>query len=565
MCGIGGLWNNGGDIGPMFLETFAKSQSHRGPDDSGQYAVKVVKDPLDWYTMGLVHTRLAVLDNSHAGHQPMTRGPLTITYNGELFNFKTLKGKLDGPWKSETDTEVLLALWEKYGPSCLPMLDGQFAFAIYDRRDRTLTIARDRAGEKPVYWHYQNGVFAFASELKALTHVPGLKWEIDPEAFNQYMMLRHVPAPRSMIKGIQKLEPGHVLTFDGKTVKTKRWYAWEVNPITQTSQANFKYVVELVEDKLIESVKTRLISDRPLGMFLSGGIDSSLVCALAAKLGHTPKTFSIGFEDKSEHERANRTAELLGAEHHERIFGTAEFERVALSIGAHQDEPNGDRSCVPTKLLSEYVREKGIVVALSGDGADELFGGYGRYFGPCDSARQYYDTLLPVGGSSWSPDDADRFEHLFAYPNRSTIHARRQLDFYRYLPCVLDKVDRMSMQHGLEVRTPYLSPDLLNIASQLPTAYLHKGNMGKLVLRELAAKYIDRELAGLPKMGFGMPKSVFDQNGPMIQREWQKALEIGRGLHVSGDGIRVPQRPNMNAMWAIIVFAQWANSFPVKL
>jgi asparagine synthase (glutamine-hydrolysing) len=318
----------------------------------------------------------------------------------------------------------------------------------------------------------------------------------------------------------------------------------------------------LVEYMLIDSIKSRLISDRPLGMFLSGGIDSSLVCAIASKvLKVTPKTFSIGFEgdDKSEHERARKTAELLGAEHHERIFGTAEFERVALSIGSRMDEPNGDRSCVPTFLLAEYARSE-VVVALSGDGADELFGGYGRYFGPCDSTRSYYDKLLCVGGYDWSPQD--RFDHLFQYPNRSTIHARRQLDFHGYLPCVLAKVDRMSMQHGLEVRTPYLSPDLLEIASQLPTEYLHKGNMGKLVLRELAAKYIDRELAGLPKVGFGMPRSVFDGNSGKIYNQLCDAGDIMRDLSFPCPKL---SPKNMNETWAIIVFAQWANSFPVKL
>lgn len=547
MCGI---W--GGNYAWVPAQAFALK--HRGPDDSNVVCQ---------HDIVLGHNRLSIIDTSENGAQPMSRGPLTITYNGELFNFKTLRGKLDGPWQSETDTEVLLALWEKYGEACLPMLDGQFAFGVYDSRSRVLTLARDRAGEKSIYWTYQNGVFAFASELKALTHVPGLQWEIDPEAFNAFMMLRYVPAPMSIIKGIHKLEPGHVLTFDGTTVKTKRWYAWEVNPVTEVSQAGFRNAVDLVESLLIDSVKSRLISDRPLGMFLSGGIDSSLVCAIASKvLKVTPKTFSIGFEgDKSEHERARKTAELLGCDHHVHIFNTADFEAQALGIGATLDEPNGDRSCVPTYLLSAFAARH-VTVALSGDGADEIFGGYGRYFAPCNSATEYYEKLLPVGGVAWCPDEAARFEHLFAYPNRSTIHARRQLDFHRYLTCVLAKVDRMSMQHSLEVRTPYLSPDLMSIAAQLPTEYLHKGNMGKLVLRELAAKYIDRELAGLPKMGFGMPKDVFDTNYAAYEAAFNESCEI---LDDMGLPVKFTDAPNINAIWAQIVFAQWANSFPVKL
>lgn len=556
MCGLAGI------IGPAEISApkigaVCGLMHHRGPDNFDSWFSPQFKDGT---LAALGHTRLAILDPSSAGHQPMTRGPLTIVFGGEIYNHRQLREKLDGPWKSGTDTESLLALWAKYGEACLPMLDGMFVFAIWDDRARHLTIARDRAGEKPLYWSHSKETFAFASELKALTHVPGLKWEIDPDAFNAYMMLRYVPAPMSIIKGIHKLEPGHILTFDGTSVKTKRWYTWEVNPVTEVSQAGFRNAVDIVESLLIDSVKSRLISDRPLGMFLSGGIDSSLVCAIASKvLKVTPKTFSIGFEgDKSEHERARKTADMLGADHHERIFSTADFERVALTMGATLDEPNGDRSCVPTSLLSATTREAGIVVALSGDGADELFGGYGRYFGPCDSARSYYDKLLCVGGYEWAPEEADRFEHLFAYPNRSTIHARRQLDFHRYLPCVLSKVDRMSMQHSLEVRTPYLSPDLLSIAAQLPTEYLHKGNMGKLILRELAAKYIDRELAGLPKMGFGMPKSVFDMNSQSIMQQVREATPL-----LNRFGWQRAQ--NINDLWAIIVFAQWANSFPVKL
>jgi asparagine synthase (glutamine-hydrolysing) len=523
---------------------------HRGPDDHKH-------GDIDGWE--LVHTRLAIIDTSDAGYQPMQRGPLIITYNGEIFNYREIKEKLNGPWESSSDTEVLLALWEKYGEACLPMLDGQFAFAIYDQRDRSLTLARDRAGEKPLYHVHQNGTFAFASELKALTHVPGLKWEIDPEAFNLYMCLRFVPHPYSIIKGVQKLSPGHVLKFKDGKVSIKRWYSWEVEPRRgNISQADFRETVEEVEACLVDSVKKRLISDRPLGMFLSGGIDSSLTCAIASKAhGAKLETFSIGFsgDDKSEHDRARKTAQLLGANHHERIFRRDEFERVALSIGAQQDEPNGDRSCVPAALLSSLARER-VIVALSGDGGDELFGGYGRYGADCKSASEYYERLLPVGGSAWAPEFTRAFEHLFKYPGREPIHALRQLDFHHYLPGVLAKMDRTSMQVGLEVRTPYLSPDLLEITRKLPTQYLWQGKMGKLVLRELAAKYIDRELAGLPKVGFGMPKSVFD--------EYMKSVETFHGLTFD-----VPPMNDgkwwINKIWAAIVFAQWANSFPVKL
>lgn len=545
MCGIWGVTG----YFPEYAIEVNETLRHRGPDSGGSFDD-------DFVTLG--HTRLAIIDKSANGHQPMERGPLVITYNGEIFNYKELKSKLDGPWQSKSDTEVLLALWEKYGEACLPMLDGQFAFAIFDKRDNSLTLARDRAGEKPLYWTHQNGTFAFSSELKALTHVPGLSWDIDPEAFNLYMLLRFVPHPYSIIKGIQKLSPGHVLTFKNNAVKVKRWYAWEVEPRHHNiTQADFKETVAQVEAALIESIKRRLISDRPLGMFLSGGIDSSLVCGIASKaLGVTPETFSIGFEGdpKSEHERARKTAKLLGCNHHERIFSTAEFERIALSIGSRLDEPNGDRSCVPASLVSTVARGS-VVVALSGDGGDELFGGYSRYAAGCGNVAEYYNRLLPVGGTQWAPEFVRSLEPIFCH--RETINALRQIDFNHYLPGVLAKMDRTSMQVGLEVRTPYLSPDILDIARHLPTRYI----MGKLVLRDLAAKYIDRDLASLPKTGFGMPKSVFDGNSGSITEQFASAAMVAANY---GYAPR-PEAIGINEAWAVIVFAQWINSFPVKL
>lgn len=536
MCGI---WGNNAPLDNRIHYAL----DHRGPDKA-QYHVDG-----EW-TFGF--NRLAIMDPSPAGMQPMHRGNLTMVFNGEIYGHQELRSKLSGPWKSECDAETLLALWERYGEACLPMLDGMFALAVYDAESRTLTLARDRAGEKPLYHTYQNGTFAFASELKALTHVPGLKWEIDPEAFNLYMLLRFVPHPYSIIKGIHKLSPGHILTFKDNEVRIKRWYSWEVEPRTSNiSQVDFKETVAQTEALLIDSIRKRLISDRPLGMFLSGGIDSSLTCAIAAKaLGVRTKTFSIGFENdaKSEHERASRTAQLLGCDHHERIFTEADFAQVGLSIGSRMDEPNGDRSCVPALLVSTLARESA-VVALSGDGADELFGGYSRYAARCDNVAAYYSKLLPVGGTEWAPGFVQSLESLF--PHRESINVLRQIDFNHYLPGVLAKMDRTSMQVGLEVRTPYLSPDLLDFSRRLPTQYLMRNGMGKLVLRELAAKYVDRELAGLPKTGFGMPKSVFEGNSKLIQEQIE---EYG-----------IKSQPNMNALWAMIVFHQWKKAFPVEL
>lgn len=550
MCGI---W---GTNAPCYRGEILEAMYHRGPDGYGTATV-------DYWTIG--HNRLAIIDTSRAGGQPMQRGPLTITYNGEIFNAREL-AKEHFPnevWRGSSDTEVLLAMWEKYGTGCLPYLDGQFAFAVWDGSKQLLTLCRDRAGEKPLYWRHINGDFSFASELRPLTNFLFHTWEIDEIAFGEYMALRYVPAPRSIIKGIHKLQPGHYLTFDGKTVTERRWYAWEVRPQPDdaVSQQGFRDAVDATEAALIDSIRGRLISDRPLGMFLSGGIDSSLVCAIAAKrLNVTPKTFSIGFDGpKSEHVRAAQTARMLGCEHHEHMFTTEDFENVGANIGAAMDEPNGDRSCVPSKLISSYCGES-VRVAISGDGGDELFGGYSRYAIPCSSSEEYYSRHLPVAGIEWAPHQTAA--SLFAHPNRHSIHALRQLDFERYLTLVLAKMDRMSMQHSLEVRTPYLSPALLDIARTLPTGYLMQGNMGKLVLRELAAKYIDRELAAAPKRGFGMPGSVFEANGKLVQEQWAQAVRNPTIARLTAGRLH---STNINTIWAVIVFAQWLDSFPVRL
>lgn len=562
MCGLWGVWGDG-----SLPSGISDSMHHRGPDDKGIFHCPTSQER----AIILGHNRLSIIDLSDAGHQPMYRNKLAIVFGGEIYNARELaRAHFPGErWRGSSDTEVLLALWEKYQEGCLQLLDGMFAFAVWNADTRILTLARDRAGEKPVYWTHQAGIFAFASELRALKHVPDLDWSIDETAFGEYMALRYVPAPRSIIAGIHKLQPGHVLTFDGKAVTTRRWYAWEVRPQpdAMASQTHFRATVDATEAALIESMRGRLISDRPLGMFLSGGIDSSLVCAIARKLGTTPRTFSIGFEGdaKSEHQRAAKTAQQLGCEHHEHIFSISDFEEVASNIGSKMDEPNGDRSCVPTYLLSQAAGAS-VRVAISGDGGDELFGGYGRFLGlpSASGAVYYYDQLLPVAGIAWAPQEAEIAQSLFTHPGRAGIHALRQLDFNRYLTLVLAKMDRMSMQHSLEVRTPYLSPAVLEIARTLPTTYLHQGNVGKLVLRELAARYIDRELAALPKRGFGMPASVFEKNTSLILSQNMDAVKFVLNMpFVKNSPIcnRILDMPqNINSIWAIIVFAQWARS-----
>ncbi len=556
MCGIAGIISDKPlerDVVPMI-----QAMLHRGPDN------------LDWIWLDggsqLGHTRLAIIDTSEAGNQPMHFGRWWITYNGEIYNYRELRAHLESKgerFTTQTDTEVLLRMWAVYGPQCLDSLDGQFAFAVYDTEQKELTLVRDRAGEKPLYYLQRDGLFAFASELRALADLS--ERQVSQESLALYALYRYVPAPRSIWSDVHKLAPGHLAVVDAAGRLTeRRWWSWEVEPAVAVTQSGFMEVCDEVHGVLRESVGRRLLSDVPLGMFLSGGIDSSLVASLATELGHTPKTFSIGFENDnaSEHHQARAIAQHLGTDHHEHVFGAADLERVGRSIGDRMDEPNGDRSCVPTYLLAGFAKQH-VTVALSGDGGDELFGGYdARYskFSTEDPAGFYYGQLLPVYGVGFGIEGGDvAADELKAanllFETHHPLNAYRLLDFNRYLPgCVLSKMDRMSMQHSLEVRTPFLEPQIMDIARKLPAAYLMNGQMGKLVLREIAGRYLPRDVALAPKRGFGMPKSVFAGNTKLMAELYEDASP-----HCERVGMPKPPG-NINAVWAYIVLGQWLRS-----
>jgi asparagine synthase (glutamine-hydrolysing) len=544
MCGIVGIAGGSDEQ----IKAMVAALEHRGPDGSG--LCNIAPD------VALGHTRLAIIDTSAAGQQPMMFRKWVITYNGEIYNYRELRAHLETKghaFTTQTDTEVLLHAWAEYGAACLPMLDGMFAFAIYDTENRELTLVRDRAGEKPLYWLHRDDLFAFASELRALSHLS--ERQVSQESLALYALYRYVAAPRSIWGDVQKLLAGHLMVVKAdRSHQIRRWYSWEVEPAVEASVEGFKGVCAAVEAALVGSVRRRLISDVPLGMFLSGGIDSGLTAAIAARLGASPKTFSIGFEGKdSEHEQARAVANHIGAEHHEHVFGAADFERVGRSIGDRMDEPNGDRSCLPAYLLSGFVKQH-VTVALSGDGGDELFGGYGRYFHECPEARTYYDRLLPVYGVQDAHHDEIASAKI-AFQTHGSLHACRLLDFNRYLPgCVLSKMDRMAMRHSLEVRTPFLSPDVLEIARTLPAAYLMNAGMGKLVLREIASKYLPHDIVVAPKRGFGTPKSVFAANSNAMAEMYEDAVP-----HCAR--VAMPKPPNnINAIWAYIVLGQWLRS-----
>ena len=379
MCGIAGFVENSdhGDRDPReagrVLDRMCRVIRHRGPDDQGLF----VKSPV-----GLGMRRLSIIDLA-GGHQPMAGedGSITIVFNGEIYNFLELQPLLEARghrFKTRSDTEAIVHAYEEFGPACVDLLRGMFAFAIWDEREKKLFIARDRVGKKPLYYGLTSeGTFVFGSELKSLLEHPEVERAINPEALDAYFTLGYVPDPLTIFRNIHKLPPGHHLSFVDGRVSIQRYWDFNFEPGDSRREADY---TEELRGLLDESVRLRLISDVPLGAFLSGGIDSSTVVALMARhMGQPVKTFSIGFHEDSynELEYARLTAQKFGTDHHE-FFVTPEICDVVDELVRHFDEPFADSSAIPTYIVSKLAREH-VKVVLSGDGGDEVFGGYTRY------------------------------------------------------------------------------------------------------------------------------------------------------------------------------------------
>jgi asparagine synthase (glutamine-hydrolysing) len=535
MCGIAGIVDHQGRWSREELARIARSMAdtmpYRGPDDSGVWVSPDGK-------CALAHRRLSIIDTSSGGHQPFVlgEGRHAISFNGEIYNYLELKQELESAghaFQTRSDTEVLLQLLAEHGEAAIERLDGQFAFAYWHAAERQLLLGRDPFGEKPLYWSEGDGWFAFASELHALTKVPGFDASIDADTIAEYLALQYIDAPRSIYRHAQKLKPGHWLRVaaDGNT-RTGRHFAFQPRGGVRPARPMQELADEL-EDILLRLVRRRMIADVPLGAFLSGGVDSSTVVALMTKaLGGAVKTFSIGFEnapDETEHLFARQIAEHLGTEHHDRVL---ELDVLPLMhhIGTVLDEPNGDSSCLPTFLVSKIAKEH-VTVCLSGDGGDEMFGGYGRYFATLqdearlhdfDAGRQYFGSRMLIyvdehlaelfgGVPARTAALLSSLRRRMSRDPGPLLHRMRAYDAAHYMPgAVLAKVDRMSMQHSLEVRTPFLSRELAAFCEQLSVddcyaSSLLGGPQGKLVLKEVAQRYLPRAWLDRRKMGFGVP------------------------------------------------------------
>jgi asparagine synthase (glutamine-hydrolysing) len=560
MCGIAGYaaMDPRAPLDPGPVRGMLRRIAHRGPDDEGVHTAPGVV---------LGHRRLSIID-VEGGHQPLFGQTETtaIIANGEIYNYRELRKELQTRghrFRTASDTEVAAHAWDAWGIEFLDRIDGMFALALWDGARRRLVLARDRMGEKPLYWTIAEGLLVFGSELTAVTAHPAVDVEIDAKALSRYLALEYVPAPDTILRGVHKLEPGTCLVLDDGDI-TVRTY-WRLDPRAAKTAPPYSAAVSALRQRLEGAVRSRLVSDVPLGIFLSGGIDSSAIAALAAREGAL-ETFSIGFEEASfdESRYAREVAARIGSRHHEHIVRGSDMPALVPDLGRMLDEPLGDASILPTAALARFARGS-VTVALGGDGGDELFAGYPMHQaqrlsrwtrlvpGPVHRALDAVTARLPVSHgnfstafrlrsflrgsaarppenhalwmSSFSPaeqqallsDDVlaqcepaaslDAFRAAWAASEGAPLLARDgYVDAVTYLPNdILMKVDRASMAVALEVRAPFLARDVVEFAFSLPDAYRMRGLTGKRILRDAVADLVPEAVVRRPKKGFGMP------------------------------------------------------------
>ena len=460
MCGIAGIWRFAGAAADDLAaqsRAMTDAIAYRGPDGDGHWT-----DPAIGIALG--HRRLAIIDLSPTGLQPMQShdGRIVITYNGELYNRAEMAAELDRPWRGTSDTEVLVEAIAAFGiDGALARANGLFAFAAFDRGARTLHLARDRLGIKPLYWTRQNGAFAFASELKALRAVDGLAFVLDPGALASYLRYACVPAPGTIFRDVAKLAPGHRVEVSPAGVTVRRY--WDVADVARRGQQALDLrpepdIVDELHDLLADAVKRQMVSDVPLGAFLSGGIDSSTVVALMQRTASRPvKTFSIGFREQAFNEAANAkaVAHHLGTDHTELVLSAADAQAIIPQLPTIYDEPFADSSQLPTFLVSRLARGQ-VTVALSGDGGDEVFGGYVRYQGIArlaGVARRLPGPLRRLAANAIELVSADAWDMLArALPSR--LRPSHPGDKIRKGAAILGKDDPLDMYRRVVSYTP---------------------------------------------------------------------------------------------------------------
>jgi asparagine synthase (glutamine-hydrolysing) len=597
---------------------------HRGPDDAGLW----------WsqdHRVGLGHRRLAIIDLSSAGHQPMANASKVnwLVFNGEIYNYQALRHELEAQghrFCTASDTEVILEAYQAWGVDCVTHLEGMFAFCLYDDTAKHLFLARDRAGEKPLFYYSRPGKFMFASELKALMADSTLLREIELNALNFYLAYGYVPREFCMLKGVQKMTQGQAMTYNLETDVLRTWHYWQLPESSRQGTVSKEDLVDELEYLLADSVRYRLVADVPVGILLSGGIDSSLVTALAARVSSKPvKTFTISFPGYGRYNEgpyAQVVAQHFGTDHTELVAEPATIDLLP-ELARQYDEPLGDSSIVPTYLVTRLVRQHA-TVALGGDGGDELFGGYPHYrrLQRMDQIRHFVPPIvrswigktasmtLPIGvrGRNYLIGFADEKSHSIAYMNLlfdarrrfdllspevreaiqcyqppeshkaslcngfdSTLQQSTTVDFKTYLvDDILVKVDRASMLNSLEVRAPWLSHPLIEFAfGHVPDRFKVNKHVSKILPRLLAQRLLPAHLNLNRKQGFTPPLGEWFKEG------WGEYFEA---ILSKADPLLFDQRMiksliagqcqgynNTRQLFALTMFELWRQHYKVGL
>lgn len=566
MCGIVGFCDFRKKSTKENLESMMQLLEHRGPDANGH-----LFHTLNNFSMGLGHQRLSILDLSDEGIQPMQFENLNIVYNGEVYNFKEIQEELKSlgyVFHSQSDTEVVLKAYHCWGVDALEKFNGMFAMAIFDKEKDKLTLIRDRAGIKPLYWYWKDGLFLFASELKSLHEHPDFKKEINRDVLALYLQYGYIMQPYSIFNSTEQLNAGETLHLDLKTQSIEKKKYWNVSEWYEKPRLILtdNEAVTQTEEILKKSFDYRMVSDVPVGVFLSGGYDSSLVTALLqSDRDDKINTFTIGFEERGYDEapHARAVAKHLGTEHNEYYCTHSDALEIIPKLAEIYDEPFGDESAIPTVLVSQLAREK-VTVSLSADGGDEIFAGYDSYASVVKMQKRFktLPSFLKKGISTLMdnvPSDKIPFnKHMYNFDNRYSkiqkllkakscaemlkyreeqfshgeldkllsfkakelytaydsdtskikdcISQMLMVDYQTYMSDnILTKVDRATMSVGLEGREPFLDYNIIEFAAQLPTHFKYRDGEQKWVLKQITHKYLPKAMMNRPKMGFSPP------------------------------------------------------------
>lgn len=627
MCGINGFISvepSGEGNNRVLVDRMNERIIHRGPDSEGVFVD-------DYAALGM--RRLAIID-LNTGLQPIFNedGNIVVVFNGEIYNYRTLRERLIAcghHFRTESDTEVIVHAYEEYGDNFLNYLEGMFAIALYDRNEKRLTLARDRAGEKPLYYYMSDNKLAFCSELKSLAEAFEISREgINKDALNQYLSLTYIPAPLTIYNNVYKLLPGHFLSFKKGKIETHPY--WKLKTSESEMIEDYDTCKMELRNRLFKSVERQMISDVPLGAFLSGGIDSSVVVGIMSRISDRPvETFSIGFKEREfdESDKALLVSKQNQTNHHLHILTPHDILDHMESIVASMDEPFADSSMLPTYFVSKFTREK-VTVALTGDGGDELFGGYSKYmidlyskmyasipkllrkeviervlYSAPDSstytrqARKVVENyhldkitrrrnMMMMGaseqlrselltGNFYEPRSLDFIGHkMRELSNVDELTSTLYTDFSIILEGdMLTKVDRMSMLNSLETRVPMLDRGMIELAFQIPSRYKIKGRIQKYILKDTFSDMLPEIILRQKKQGFGVPLDIWFR-GP-LKEELLRLLDYSRlksqGIFNPGQ-VREIINEHLEArknhswlLWSIYIFQKWYdNQFQEK-